>query len=174
MEPEFCGAFTGHRPADLPGGGDLSHPEAARLFACLQETVRQLHDEGVRDFYCGGALGFDTWAAQVVLALKGEDPAVRLHLVIPHWGQEASWSEADRQEYARIFREADESHILSQHYFRGCMQQRNRELVDRAGIVVAYCVKDKGGSAYTVKYAQKKGRRVILLGQQQEQIGMAL
>ena len=171
MELMHCCAFTGHRPADLPGRGDLSHPEAASLFSQLEKTVRLLYDEGVRDFYCGGALGFDTWAAQAVLTLKGEDPAVRLHLVIPHWGQEASWSEADRREYARILRAADESHILAPHYFRGCMQTRNRELVERAGILVAYCVKATGGSAYTVKHAQKKGRRVIRLGQE-EQLGI--
>jgi len=171
MEKEYCCAFTGHRPADLPAGGNLSHPEARRLLAQLGEVIMQLHGEGVRDFYCGGALGFDTWAAQVVLKLKKKDPSVRLHLVIPHWGQEASWSEADRLEYARILREADESHILALNYYRGCMQTRNRELVERAGILVAYCVKSEGGSAYTVKYAQKKGRRVILLGQE-EQLGM--
>ena len=172
MNRRSC-AFTGHRPENLPDRGNLSRPAAQELYQQLTAVVAVLHEEGVRDFYCGGALGFDTWAAQVVLALRRRDPEVRLHLVIPHWGQERAWTQEDRMEYTRILREADTSHVLMDAYRRGCMQQRNRELVDRAEILVAYCVKTEGGSAYTVKYAQRKGKRVIFLGQQ-EQLVMGL
>jgi uncharacterized phage-like protein YoqJ len=172
MNRKSC-AFTGHRPVDLPGQGNLLLPEARALYRQLGTVVAALHEEGVRDFYCGGALGFDTWAAQVVLALRRKDPEVRLHLVIPHWGQERAWPQEDQAEYTRILREANTSHVLRDEYQQGCMQQRNRELVDRAEILVAYCVKETGGSAYTVKYARKKGRRVLLLGQQ-EQLNMGV
>ena len=30
-------------------------------------------------------------------------------------------------------------------------------MVDRADILFAYCVKEKGGAAYTVRYAEEKG-----------------
>ena len=87
--------FTGHRPQALPGGGNPADPGARRLLLRLRETVELLSSQGMRDFYCGGALGFDTWAARAVLEQKASTPAVRLHLVIPHWGQESGWSRAE-------------------------------------------------------------------------------
>ena len=166
--------FTGHRPQNLPGGGDKAHPEALWLTHRLRETVEQLARQGVRDFYCGGALGFDTWAAQAVLEVKAPMPVVRLHLIVPYWGQESAWSQQDQAEYLRILRAADEVRILSDRYYPGCMQDRNRALVDRSAYVVGYCVKKSGGTAYTLAYARRKGRRIILLSETADQMGMDL
>ena len=166
--------FTGHRPHGLPGGGNPSDPGARRLLLRLSETVAQLSSQGVRDFYCGGALGFDTWAARTVLARKASAPEIRLHLVLPFWGQESAWSRVDQAEYQRILRAADEVRILSERYYPGCMQARNRALVDRAACVVGYCVKKSGGAAYTLAYARRQGRRIILLSEAADQLEMDL
>ena len=46
--------------------------------------------------------------------------------------------------------------MLAEHYFRGCMQQRDKYMADRADVLIAYCKKDVGGTAYTVHYFKKK------------------
>ena len=166
--------FTGHRPQALPGGGNPADPGARRLLLRLRETVELLSSQGMRDFYCGGALGFDTWAARTVLEQKVSTPAVRLHLVIPHWGQESGWSQAEQAEYQRILQAADEVRILSERYYPGCMQARNRALVDRTTCLVAYCIKKSGGTAYTLAYARRRGRRIILLSEAADQLEMNL
>jgi len=50
---------------------------------------------------------------------------------------------------------------VSPSYTRGCMQLRNRYMVDRADTLIAYVKRDSGGSAYTKRYAIKKGLTII-------------
>ena len=65
------------------------------------------------------------------------------------------FSEEDKERYARILKKADEVVLLSDHYYNGCMQNRDRYMVDRADALIAYCRKEEGGAAYTVKYFLK-------------------
>ena len=67
--------FTGHR--ELPAD-DL--PEISKR---LEDTLVKLIEQGYRYFGAGGALGFDTLAAQVVLRLRERYPQIRLILVLP-------------------------------------------------------------------------------------------
>ena len=50
---------------------------------------------------------------------------------------------------------------VSDQYEPGCMQRRNRYLVDNSAVCVAFCESDTGGAAYTLAYAQKQGLRII-------------
>ena len=62
--------------------------------------------------------------------------------------------------YENILNRSDYYFYVSQSYHRGCMQQRNRRLVDDSELCVAYCTQATGGTAYTVQYAEKKGVKV--------------
>lgn len=146
-------AFTGHRDIDKTEYGAL----AERLFL----TVDRLYREGIRQFYVGGALGFDTLAAVTVLNMKYRYPDLRLTVAVPCPEQSAKWSEPDRALYESILRRADEVVTVSAHYVRGCMQMRNRYMVDHAEILIAYVKRESGGSAYTRNYALKKGITVL-------------
>lgn len=42
---------------------------------------------------------------------------------------------------------------------------RNRRLVDGSAYCIAYCTRPYGGSAYTLRYAQKQGLRVWNIGE---------
>ena len=147
--------FTGHRI--IPPG------ERAALAGRLEETVRALIARGVRYFGAGGALGFDTMAAQTVLGLAGEFPHIRLILVLPCPDQTRGWPEADAAEHARIKAAAHKVVYTARRYSPGCMHRRNRHLVDHSGVCVAWCTRDTGGTAYTVDYARRQGLEVLLL-----------
>ena len=123
----------------------------------LKETLIQLINRGYLYFGAGGALGFDTMAEQIVLSLKTEYPQIKLILVLPCKSQANAWSAEDKKVYREIVRKADKVVYTSQEYFRGCMQKRNRHLVDYSSVCVCYLTKDTGGSAYTVRYAISKG-----------------
>ena len=86
--------FTGHRV--IPA---RSLPALAKE---LEQTLRCLIGAGVRYFGAGGALGFDTLAAETVLRLKGEYPGIRLILVLPCRDQTRGWREADVRRYRDI------------------------------------------------------------------------
>ena len=45
------------------------------------------------------------------------------------------------------------------------MHKRNRYMVDSSGICICYWIRDKGGTAYTVRYAEKKSLKIINIAQ---------
>lgn len=149
--PKSC-AFTGHRVLDA-------------LFSVrkLKKEIKKLILAGVDTFYNGMAMGFDLLAAEKVLELKKKYPHIRLILCIPCYNQERNFSEKDKAVYAMIYKKADEKEVLSDHYYRGCMQNRNRYMVEHADVLIAHCNKEEGGAAYTVKYFKKcKPEREII------------
>ncbi len=137
-------AFTGHR--DLPDDFDVSK---------LYNTVESLILKGVCVFYNGMAMGFDLLAAECVLAMKEKYPHIKLFACIPCYNQEKYFSESDKERYLTILKKADEQTVLSNHYFRGCMQVRDRYMADNADVLIAFCRKQTGGTAFTVNYFQK-------------------
>lgn len=147
--------FTGHRQIEK-----TVLPSLARQ---LETVLRRLIEEGCRYFGAGGALGFDTLAAQTVLRLREEFPYIRLILVLPCRNQTKNWPPESVAEYRRILGLADKAVYVSQDYFPGCMQKRNRWMVDESSVCVAYCTRSTGGSAYTLDYARRQGLRAILL-----------
>ena len=150
--------FTGHR--HIPE--DVRPILRERLLLCIQ---RLNEDNGVTTFYAGGCTGFDTLAAQAVLEYRVGHEEVRLIIVVPYAEQSRGWSQEDKDEYERIKAAASEVVCLAEHYFNGCMQKRNRYMVDRSAVCVCYQTKDDGGTAYTVMYAQSKRTRVYNLMQ---------
>ena len=119
--------------------------------------------KGVTLFIAGGALGFDTMAALEVLALRERYPEIKLRLAIPCENQTKGWKDKDVLIYEEIMSRADEVVYTSRAYTSGCMHIRNRYMVDSSDFCVAYMTKASGGTAYTVKYAEKKGISVINL-----------
>ena len=153
MAQEKSCCFTGHRRI-LP-------EEQAAVSGRLKDILRQLCEDGCRDFYTGGALGFDTMAAEAVLELRQSRSDVRLHLILPCQDQTRGWKPAEVARYEAVLRAADTVTYTAKVYAPGCMQRRNRALVDAATVCVAYLRRETGGTAYTVQYAQKKGIPVL-------------
>jgi len=148
MSIQSC-CFTGHRYISPE---EMKDPQAA-MEAILTTLIRQ----GIRDFYAGGALGFDTMAELIILRLKKEFPHIRLVLLLPCKNQSKGWPQSDQNLYGHILNQADEVAYISDYYYTGCMQALGRALVDLSDVCVCYLNKPTGGTAYTVKYAQKKG-----------------
>ena len=141
--------FTGHRTIPLL--------KKWKIEKKLKEVLETLIEEGYCYFGAGGALGFDTIAAQAVLGLKKKHPEIKLILVLPCKNQTRGWEEKDVSVYESIIEQADKVVYTQEHYDRGCMFKRNRHLVDNSSVCVAYLTEEKGGTAYTVNYANQKG-----------------
>ena len=138
--------FTGHRripPSLMP-----------EIRGALRRAILDVRESGIRYFLCGGALGFDTAAAQEVLALRSSScPDIRLVMVLPCVGQDRYWNAGQRAVYSRIISDADDKIFLSDHYFPGCMQNRNRYMVDHSSLCICLWSGTSGGTSYTVGYA---------------------
>lgn len=154
---ETC-CFTGHR--------EIPKSLNDNLYNRVMDGVNYLYrTHNIKTFLAGGAVGFDTVAAQAVLKCREANSDIRLIIVIPCQNQARYWSHDEIDTYERINELADRVICLSEHYHRGCMHQRNRYLVDNSRACICYLTRDSGGTAYTVKYAQSKGLRIINLAQ---------
>ena len=157
-------SFTGHRPHKLPWRYNEADERCVALKAVLTEQITALTDTGMTDFYSGGADGVDCWAALIVLDLKKKNPALNLHLILPHEGQADKWSNSAQERYRYILEQADSIEYVSREYCDGCMLDRNHRLVETTDLLVAvYNGERRGGTAATVRYARKLGRRVIIV-----------
>ena len=149
--------FTGHRK--------IPPEQITTLAQRLEKALIELIQNGYIYFCAGGALGFDTLAAQTVLSLKADNPNIKLILVLPCLSQTRGWSIRDVEIYEDIKSKADKVVYTSQEYTKGCMHKRNRHLIDSSSVCVCYLTETTGGTAYTVAYAQKKLLQVINLAE---------
>lgn len=159
-----CCAFTGHRPAKFPWKYNEQDERCQKLRKALYQQIEKLIIAGVTDFFTGMALGTDTWAAMAVLALREKNPSIRLHCLLPCEGQEGVWPAAAQVRYNCILSQADSVEYVSRAYHQKCMLDRDRRLVASAAFLLAvYNGEQYGGTAATVRYAQKADREIIMI-----------
>ena len=145
--------FTGHR--------HMLASDVSAVIERLDALLDMCYDHGYRYFLCGGALGFDTLAGERVAALQARCPDVRLIMVLPCGDQAQRWPASAIERYERLLYAADEIRVLAPSYYQGCMQVRNRYMVDHSSLCVCYWRHQKGGTASTVAYALKRRLPVL-------------
>ncbi len=138
-------AFTGHRDINVEN-----------LKTKIRESIISLIKKGVETFYNGMAVGFDLLTAETVLSLRQLYPKIKLIACVPFYNQEKNYNKKDKERYLNVLKQADEKIIISDEYYRGCMQVRNKYMADKADVLICYCKKTTGGTAFTVKYFTKK------------------
>ena len=148
-DPRTSVAFSGHRTYC----GDAAD--------ALHRTGGELSARGFRTFLSGMAVGFDLAAAEAVLELRERMPDVRLIAAVPFQGQEARFSQSDRERFSRVLSAADVVEVLSPVYHRGCYAVRNDFLVDHARVLVAWYDGSPGGTHYTVRRAMRRGLEIL-------------
>ena len=153
--PKVC-CFTGHR--------HISRENTVMLTQKLRRLIPALAEDGVTTFRAGGAMGFDTLAALCVIEQR-EQLGLRLELILPCHNQTRGWSERDKNYYNHILKSCDSYRYISDIYTDGCMLERNRHLVNGSDFCVAYLTSNRGGTLFTVNYAQKNGVKVINLAE---------
>ena len=126
----------------------------------LEEIFKLLIKKGYTRFYIGMALGFDTICFKILEKLR-ENNDITLIACIPCREQDKYFTDSQKEEYARMLKSANEKHLLSEKFTSYCMYRRNCYMVDHSAIVVAYLRKSFGGTFNTVKYAEKKCKKII-------------
>lgn len=148
--------FSGHRK--LP-------QDCTELQANLEKAIIELIERGVVFFGNGAALGFDQLAASTVLRLKKEYPQIRLVMVLPCPPEQQSlkWNDEQKKRYYEMLDRADKVRILSPKYTNSCMLDRNRHMVNNSAYLICYLREQRGGTFYTVGYAERQGLKILRL-----------
>lgn len=143
-------AFTGHRSKRIT-------VDTSQLKEDLYCIITDFYFRGFRTFLTGMSEGFDLMAAEAVLKLKTTHTDIRLVTVIPFTRQASRFSKEDQRRYGEIFKQCDDSVLISEHYFEGCFHRRNDYLTDNASHIIAYFDgQPKGGTYYTVQRVMDK------------------
>ena len=151
-----CCCFTGHR--EIPQS-DLNALRDDLDFEIEKHYI--LH--GVTTFISGGAVGFDMLAAETVIGAKQRHPDIKLVFVLPCDGHNKSWKASDSAKLRVLMLHADQTLCLADHYYRGCMHQRNKFMLEHSAYCISYCRKDSGGTFYTLSLARKTNKTVTEL-----------
>ncbi len=151
--------FTGHRR--IAAKND-------RMLMEIKKCISYLYSIGVREFHSGGAIGFDTLAATIVIDLKRFHPDMKLILNLPYHNQASNWSDSNVEYSEFVKKHADEiiysfnGEVLTKEEARKHLLKRNRDMVDCSKYGIAYYSgKSKSGTGYTLRYAQDKKCEVV-------------
>lgn len=161
--PYTC-CFTGHRNLPIHQEEEIWQRVCTRLYPLLER--------GVRYFGVGGAIGFDTLVAEKLLDLRKTYPQIRVILVQPFQGYQSRWTPAQQARAAAVENRVDKVVICCRTPGREAFLARDRHLVDGSAYCIGYCTRSTGGTAYTLRYAQKQGLQVWNIAEQQEETNM--
>ena len=163
MTPEQTCCFTGHRPGKLPWGEAEDDPRCLALKSRLDQELERAYGLGKRHFICGMARGSDFYFCEAVLALRTRCPGVTIEAALPCEEQATHWRETDRNRYFSLIERCDYETMVQHHYDKGCMQRRNRYMVDRSSLVIAAYDGLLGGTMQTLAYAMRNGVEVRII-----------
>ena len=163
MDPSVSCCFSGHRPAKLPWGSDESDPRCFDLKQELAARLQGIYEAGYRHFICGMAAGCDLYFAEAVLQLRSLHPEVTLEAAIPCAGQAENWPKPLRERREALVADCDEVTLLQRNYSPGCMQRRNRYMVERSSLLLAVYDGQPGGTMNTILLARRSGCRVLTI-----------
>ena len=154
MRERTC-CFTGHR--------DIPADRLQMVMTGTEAKVRELISQGYR--YFGGAVGYDTIVAELLFRLREREyPEIKIILVYPFDGFISRWSDSQQATYARLLPMYDKRVCVCKSASKEAYLARDRHLIDCSSICVAYCTRQTGGTAYTIRYAAARGVPVFNVG----------
>ena len=151
----FTVAFFGHRYVD----------NIIKVENLLEEQIRKLIDENEYvEFLVGRNGDFDQCVSSSVLRVRKNhrDDNSALVLVLPYPTAEYLNNENYFHDY---YTDIEISDAASVAHPKSAIQIRNREMADRADLIICYIEHEKGGAWQTLKYANEKGKTVINLAE---------
>ena len=151
----FTVAFFGHRYID----------NLFKVEELLEEQIRKLiNEKEYVDFLVGRNGDFDQCASSTVLRVRKNvrDDNSSLILVLAYPTAEYLNNEEYFHDY---YSDVDISYAASKAHPKSAIQIRNREMVDRADLIICYIGKEEGGAWQTLKYAKDKEKAIINLAE---------
>lgn len=153
---------TGHRPKTLYGY-DLSDIRWKMLETKFQGL---LLEKRCTTAITGMALGVDTIFALAVLNLRDlQKIPIKLLCAVPCYNLSEPWfNQTDVDRFNDILNRADKVvYVTESDYIDGCLEKRNRYMVDNSDEILAVWTGAPGGTAHCIDYARKQGKRITHL-----------
>lgn len=152
MREKYTVSLFGHRTVE-----DYLTVEN-KLYELLRIAIQRKNGEV--EFLVGRNGDFDLMAASVIRKLKKEtgNDNIYLTLVLPYETAELK----NNTEAFESYYDSIEISDATRNY-RYAIVARNRDMVDRADLVIVYVKNESGGAYQSLKYAEKNEKRIINL-----------
>ena len=149
----FTVVFFGHRYIENPLDAENKIKEYAGKLISQKEYV---------NFLVGRNGEFDVCVSSSIKRAQKEygNNNSSLTLMLPYVTAEYSKNKKYFEEYYDYI---EISHTASKAHPKSAIQLRNREMVDKADMVICYIERNEGGAYNTVKYAVKMNKLIINL-----------
>ena len=154
--------LTGHRPKSLPWGYNENNLSCINFKNKIRIVFEKLINDGFTTFLTGMAEGFDMIGTEILLELKKKHN-LQIIAIVPCLEQEKKWKPNQQIRYRQILQQCDDKIILSSHYTKTCMNERNRFLVEHSSICVACWNGKPSGTGNTVRFARTNGNDLIII-----------
>ena len=151
---------TGHRPKRFQF--PESDPRCQKIKDAIAGEIKWLNDnQGIRGVWVGGAMGVDTWAAEIVLKLQKQSAYkdIALYVAIPFPEHGADFPPKQKERYQHILKECTDSVVVCRSFRPDAYKRRDYYMVDYSCCGIAVYDQDRSirsGTGTTVNYAAKK------------------
>jgi len=153
-------SFTGHRLQKL----EKNILILILIKRKIKSTIKKTITKGYTHFISGMALGIDLFCAEIISKLKKKNINITLECAIPCKDQTYKWKIKDKEKYNRILDSADIITMVSDKpYFSGCMQKRNKYMVDKSSYIIGVYNGSNGGTKQTLAYAKQKNIKITII-----------
>ena len=163
MLKEETACLTGHRPAKLPWFYDETKENCIKFKNDLETIFTGAIQYGLKNYLVGMAEGFDMIGAETLIKLRKDNKAIKVIAVVPCKDQEKVWRQEQQKRYHKILKQCDDVIILSETYYKNCMNDRNKYMVDHSSVVIACYNGEPSGTGNTVKYAKSQGCKIRII-----------
>lgn len=142
--------FTGHR--------DFNREKYPNSYLTLVDTIKKVYNQGCDHFITGAARGLDYEASVAINSLKSGGLPIILEAAVPY-PQMINYYQS-----AYTILNCDIKNYIGPCYSKDIFHRRDRYMVDKSDIVIAmYDGRKSGGTYYTMKYAQKCDKELIII-----------
>jgi len=142
-------------------GHSKFYDDEAQIKRWILECVHKAIEDGFKHFMCGGGMGFDMLAAQIIVDLKKSGHKISLELALPYRGEYKP--PPKRYLFSIIEANADKVSYVKEYYTKNCYIERNKYMVDKSALVVVYCREYWGGTHNIIEYAKELERVIYAL-----------
>lgn len=149
--------ITGYKPHEL-GIFDEKHLGIPIIKKALEDRLRALLDEGLQWVIISGQQGVETWAAEVVLALKAEFPDLQYAVITPFLEQEKNWKDHKKEKYQMIVAGADFETSVTKKPYEAPWQftEKDKFIIQNTdGILLVYDEENEGSPKYMKHLVEK-------------------
>ncbi|MBQ3151068.1 MAG: hypothetical protein IJB86_07505 [Clostridia bacterium] len=129
-----------------------------------EQILKLLSEKSYVEFLVGRNGDFDQCVSSSVISVKKSyrDDNSSLILVLPYLTAEFL---NNKESFSKYYDEIEITCSDKYVHPKAAFKIRNRQMVDRADLVICYVEKNEGGARQTVRYATEQGKMVINLAE---------